>query len=149
MIRLLRTDANHPDFQQLVLELDRYLATTDGEEHAFYSQYNQSNGLKYVVLAFEGERAIGCGAIKPYADNVMEVKRMYVDPSARGKGIASIVLQELEAWTKELAQQKCLLETGIRQHEAIRLYQKNGYEVIANYGQYQGMENSICFEKSV
>ncbi|GGX10680.1 GNAT family N-acetyltransferase [Undibacterium macrobrachii] len=149
MIQLIRTDSQDPHFQNLVIELDRYLATTDGDEHAFYAQYNKSDSLKYVVVAFDGEQAIGCGAIKPYADSVMEVKRMYVAPVARGKGVASIILQELESWTRELAQQKCLLETGVKQLEAIRLYQKNGYQVVPNYGQYQGMANSVCFEKSV
>lgn len=149
MIQLIRTDSQDPHFQNLVIELDRYLATTDGDEHAFYAQHNKSDSLKYVVVAFDGEQAIGCGAIKPYADSVMEVKRMYVAPVARGKGVASIILQELETWTRELAQQKCLLETGVKQLEAIRLYQKNGYQVVPNYDQYQGMANSVCFEKSV
>lgn len=149
MINLQRTDSTHPDFQKLVVELDRYLAKMDGEEHAFYAQYNKSDGLKYVVLAYDGDEAVGCGAIKPYADSVMEVKRMYVAPAARGKGIASIVLEELETWTRELTCQRCLLETGVKQLEAIRLYQKNAYQIVPNYGQYQGMGNSICFEKSV
>lgn len=149
MIHLIRTDSQDPHFQNLVVELDRYLATTDGDEHAFYAQYNQSDSLKYVVVAYDGEQAIGCGAIKPYTESVMEVKRMYVAPDARGKGVASIILQELETWTRELAQEKRLLETGVKQLEAIRLYQKNGYQVVPNYGQYQGMVNSICFEKAV
>lgn len=149
MIHLIRTDSQDPHFQNLVVELDRYLATTDGDEHAFYAQYNQSDSLKYVVVAYDGEQAIGCGAIKPYTDSVMEVKRMYVAPDARGKGVASIILQELETWTRELTCQRCLLETGVKQLEAIRLYQKNAYQIVPNYGQYQGMGNSICFEKSV
>nr|WP_315481708.1 GNAT family N-acetyltransferase [uncultured Undibacterium sp.] len=149
MIRLQRTDSNNSDFQSMVVELDRYLAMTDGDEHAFYAQYNKSDGLKYVVVAYDGDRALGCGAIKHYADGVMEVKRMYVVPAARGQGIAAAVLAELEKWTLELKYQKCLLETGVKQLEAIRLYEKCGYDVVANYGQYQGMENSICFEKNL
>jgi putative acetyltransferase len=149
MITLKRTDSNNADFQKLVVELDRYLAITDGDEHAFYAQYNKSDGLKYVVVAYDGETPLGCGAIKHYADNVMEVKRMYVAPSARGQGIASSVLQELEDWTTQLAYKTCLLETGVKQLEAIRLYRKNGYNIIPNYGQYQGVSNSVCFEKTI
>lgn len=149
MITLKRTDSNNADFQKLVVELDRYLAITDGDEHAFYAQYNKSDGLKYVVVAYDGETPLGCGAIKHYADNVMEVKRMYVAPSARGQGIASSVLQELEDWTIQLAYKTCLLETGVKQLEAIRLYRKNGYNIIPNYGQYQGVSNSVCFEKTI
>jgi putative acetyltransferase len=149
MIRLLRTDSSHADFQALVIELDRYLAKTDGDEHAFYSQYNKSDGLKYVVVAYEGDKAVGCGAIKHFADDVMEVKRMYVHPDARGQGVATLVLRELENWTTELSYKKCLLETGVKQLEAVALYRKNAYEVVPNYGQYEGMENSICFEKTI
>ncbi len=77
----------------------------------------------------------------------MEVKRMYTVPTHRGKGLASQVLNELEKWAGELSYKSCLLETGIKQPEAIRLYQKNGYRIIPNYGQYAGVENSVCFEK--
>lgn len=149
MIRLLRTDSSNADFQALVIELDRYLAKTDGDEHAFYSQYNKSDGLKYVVLAYDGDKAVGSGAIKHFADDVMEVKRMYVHPDARGQGVATLVLRELENWTTELSYKKCLLETGVKQLEAVALYRKNAYEVVPNYGQYEGMENSICFEKII
>ncbi|MFZ6818698.1 GNAT family N-acetyltransferase [Undibacterium sp. Ji22W] len=149
MITLKRTDSSNTDFQQLVVELDRYLAITDGDEHAFYTQFNKSNGLKYVVVAYDGDTPLGCGAIKNYADEVMEVKRMYVAPSARGKGLASSILKELENWAVQLAHPKCLLETGVNQLEAIRLYQKNDYQIIPNYGQYQGVANSVCFEKTL
>lgn len=149
MISLQRTDSTNADFQHLVVALDRYLATTDGDEHAFYAQYNKSDGLNYVVVAYDGDTALACGAIKHYADGIMEVKRMYVSPTARGQGIASMVLQELEKWTLELGYQTCLLETGVKQLQAICLYQKCGYKVVPNYGQYQAMDNSICFEKAL
>jgi len=149
MIRLFRTDSSSADFQALVIELDRYLAKTDGDEHAFYAQYNKSDGLKYVVVAYDGDKAVGCGAIKHFTDAVMEVKRMYVHPDARGQGVATLVLRELENWASELSYKKCLLETGIKQLEAVALYRKNAYEVVPNYGQYEGMENSICFEKTI
>jgi GNAT superfamily N-acetyltransferase len=79
----------------------------------------------------------------------MEVKRMYVLPNNRGKGIATTLLWELEKWALELGYMKCVLETGKRQPEAISLYEKSGYQRIPNYGQYKGVENSICFEKIV
>ncbi|SIT88092.1 GNAT family N-acetyltransferase [Pontibacter indicus] len=77
----------------------------------------------------------------------MEVKRMYVLPEGRNQGIASKVLAELEAWAQELAYARCILETGLKQPEAIGLYQKSGYQQIPNYAQYAGVENSVCFEK--
>jgi putative acetyltransferase len=72
---------------------------------------------------------------------------MYVKEDKRGKGIASLVLQDLEKWCIELKFEKCILETGLAQPEAISLYTKNNYQRIPNYGQYEQVETSVCFEK--
>jgi putative acetyltransferase len=74
---------------------------------------------------------------------------MYTARSNRGEGIANRVLAELERWAVELHYEKCILETGKTQVAAIRLYEKNGYKPITNYGQYAGVENSVCFEKLI
>lgn len=149
MITLKRTNSDNTDFQDLVRELDKDLAIRDGDEHSFYAQYNKIDAIKYVVVAYQDDEPVGCGAIKEFEPNVMEVKRMFVPPEKRGNGIASSVLNELETWAKELDINKCVLETGKKQPEAIRLYEKNGYQLIPNYGQYIGMDNSICFEKVI
>lgn len=149
MYQLKRTDSSNSDFQQLVVELDKDLAIRDGEEHAFFAQFNKIDAIKHVVVAYENELPVGCGAIKEYEKGIMEIKRMFVWPEQRGKGIASLVLTELEAWAKELNYSKCILETGYKQHEAIALYKKCRYIVIENYGQYAGVESSVCFEKSL
>lgn len=149
MIRLLRTDSHHVDFIRLVENLDAYLAEKDGMDHAFYHQFNQIADIKYVVIAYEGQVPVGCGAIKEFDNHSMEVKRMYVSPENRGNGIASRILEDLEQWTAELGGSTCILETGKRQPEAIKLYEKSGYTRIQNYGQYAGMENSVCFEKNL
>jgi GNAT superfamily N-acetyltransferase len=146
----LRTDSTHPDFQALVRQLDRYLAEIDGDEHGFYAQYNTIATLGQVVVAYAPDgQPVGCGAIKPIAPGCMEVKRMYVVPQARGRGVAGQVLAELERWSLELGCPTCVLETGRRQPEAIGLYEKHGYQRTANYGQYVGVANSVCFAKSL
>lgn len=147
MIHLLRADSDNPDFVHLVAELDKDLAFRDGEEHNFYNQFNKIDSLKYVVIAFENKKALCCGALKAFDENHTEIKRMYTSVEARGKGLASKVLKELEIWSKELGFSICRLETGLRQPEAIALYQKNGYSLIPNYEPYIGIENSRCFEK--
>lgn len=147
MIQLVRSDPANPDFRALVHHLDAYLAEKDGSEHAFYAQFNAIDDIRCVVVAYEDGSAVGCGAIKAYAPGVMEVKRMYTAPASRGKGVARRVLAELEAWAAELGGEKCILETGKRQHEAVLFYPWCGYQVISNFGQYAGVENSICFEK--
>jgi GNAT superfamily N-acetyltransferase len=146
---LIKTDSGHPDFIHLVKFLDAELAVRDGEEHDFYAQFNKIDKLRHVVLAYENNLAVACGALKEYADGIMEVKRMYTLPGHRGKGLAIRILSELEGWAKELGYSKCILETGKKQPEAIALYAKCGYQVIPNYGQYAGVENSICFEKNL
>jgi GNAT superfamily N-acetyltransferase len=74
---------------------------------------------------------------------------MYVLPEYRGMGIAQSVLQELEKWAAELGYQYCVLETGMKQPEAIRLYEKSGYHQIPNYGQYENVATSVCFRKEL
>lgn len=147
MINLTRTNSEDTVFIKLVKLLDAGLALVDGDDHTFYSQFNKIDKIRYVVVAYENEKPVGCGAIKEFEPGTMEVKRMYVSPEARKKGIASKILNELEVWSVELTCSKCLLETGKRQPEAIDLYRKNGYKQIPNYGQYTNVENSVCFEK--
>lgn len=149
MLQLIRTTSENEDFKTLVVALDKDLKVRDGDDHAFYAQFNKIDMIRYAIVAYEGETPVGCGAIKPYDENTMEVKRMYVPLELRGKGIASQVLAELEKWCKELGYHKCILETGIMQPEAIALYKKSNYKIIPNYGQYAGVDNSVCFEKRV
>jgi len=149
MITLIRTDSENTDFRTLVAALDQDLRIRDGEDHAFFAAFNKIDAIRQVVLAYAGNTAVGCGAVKPYDAQTMEVKRMYVPPEHRGQGIAVQVLQELEQWSRELGYTACILETGQKQPEAIRLYHKCGYEVVPNYGQYIGVVSSVCFTKQL
>lgn len=147
MYTCIRANAENADFQQLVRELDATLRILDGEDHLFYAQFNKIDKIKYAIIAYDNDVPVGCGAIKNYDPVSMEVKRMYVLPDKRGQGIASAILHELEQWALELGGRKCQLETGKKQPEAIALYAKNGYRIIPNFGQYEKVENSVCFEK--
>jgi len=149
MITFQRTNSKNDNFVELVRFLDADLAIRDGKDHAFYSQFNKIDKLNHVVIAIEDGVAIGCGAMKEYSDKTMEIKRMFTLPAFRGKGIASKTLHELEQWAVEIGNKKCILETGIRQPEAIALYLKNGYTLIPNYGQYEDVADSRCFVKSI
>ncbi|WP_192345872.1 GNAT family N-acetyltransferase [Algoriphagus sp. Y33] len=147
MITLTRTDSSNPDFMALVKLLDAYLAEKDGQAHEYYNQFNTIDMLKNVVVGYENDIPVTCGAIKEFDSDTMEVKRMFTKPEFRGNGLASGVLSELEDWAAELGYEKCILETGKRQVEAVALYKKKGYATIPNYAQYIGIENSVCFEK--
>ncbi len=149
MITTLRTNSQNKDFIALVRLLDADLKVTDGEDHSFYNQFNKIDAIKHVVVTYKNNKAVACGAIKEYKQNTMEIKRMFTHSQHRGQGIASLILSELEKWAIELSYKRCILETGIKQLAAIKLYQKNGYSRIPNYGQYTNVETSVCFEKLI
>ena len=147
ILKIVRTSSDNPDFKELIKLLDAELAERDGADHPFYAQYNKIDKIKFAVVAYENGKPVSCGAIKEYSNDTMEIKRMYTLPESRGRGIAVKVLSDLENWTKELSFERCILETGKKQPEAIALYKKNGYKLIPNYGQYAEVENSLCFKK--
>ena len=144
---LKRTTSSDPDFRQLVSLLDRDLAIRDGDEHSFYAQFNKVDSIKNVVVSYLDDKAAGCGAFKEYEGETVEIKRMFVLPEHRGNRIAADILSELEHWAAELNYKACILETGKKQPEAIRLYERSGYALIPNYWQYEGVENSVCMKK--
>jgi GNAT superfamily N-acetyltransferase len=149
MISMVRTTSDNKDFGHLVIQLDAYLRILDGEDHAFYAQFNKSNLLKNALVCYENEVAVGIGAYKEYDSETAEIKRMFTLPEYRGKGIAKAILTELELWAKEEGYQFSILETGYLQKDAIGLYQKLGYEITENFGQYIGVENSVCMKKII
>ena len=149
MISLKRTTSDNKDFEKLVVQLDAYLRVLDGDDHAFYAQFNKSSLLKNALIYYDNEIAIGIGAYKEYDSETVEIKRMFTLPEYRGKGVAKAILSELENWAKEEKYSVSILETGFMQKDAIHLYKKVGYEVIENFGQYIGVENSICMKKNI
>lgn len=149
MISIKRTTSDNKDFGKLVIDLDAYLAVLDGEDHAFYAQFNKTNLLKNALICYEDNKAVGIGAYKEYDANTVEMKRMYTMPEHRGKGIAKAILTELENWAREENYTVAILETGFMQVDAIGLYQKLGYTITENFGQYVGVANSVCMKKKL
>lgn len=149
MVIVVRTTSDDSDFQNLVTLLDQDLKIRDGEEHSFFAQFNKIDKIRYVVVSYIDNKPVGCGAIKEYDEKTAEIKRMFVKSEFRGQGIAYLILKELELWATELIYLECILETGKKQPEAIRLYQKAGYETIPNYGQYANVKSSVCMKKLI
>lgn len=149
LVTLKRTNSADPDFRALVTMLDEDLAILDGQDHSFFAQFNTLDSIRHVVVAYVENIPAGCGAVKNYQPDTMEVKRMFVKPEFRRKGIAREVLAELERWTAELGFNHCILETTKRQPSAIGLYLTSGYDIIPNYGQYANVESSVCMKKLV
>lgn len=148
-LRAERTTSSDPSFRTLVSELDRYLAVRNGDADAFFAQFNKVDSIQHVIVVHAGAAPVGCGAFKPFGDDAVEVKRMFTSPEQRQRGIASMVLSELEEWARELGYRRCVLETGTMLQDAIALYKKHGYSITRNYGQYVGVETSVCFEKAL
>jgi putative acetyltransferase len=149
-MKLKRCDNFNLDFQALVTQLDAELALRDGDDHAFYHQFNGINQLKNAVVAYDDKgRPVACGAFKKRSATQVEIKRMFTTNTARKKGRAKLVLSELERWAAELNYAVAVLETGKAQTEALSFYPKNGYSITSNFAPYVGIENSVCFIKEL
>jgi GNAT superfamily N-acetyltransferase len=149
MTEFVRTTSENADFRNLINALDEDLYRRNGEAQLQYRQYNQVDLIDHVVVVYFEGKPVGCGCYKRFDDQTVEMKRMFVLPEMRGKQLAARMLQELEAWAVEEGNIAAVLETGHRQVEAIRLYNVAGYSLIENYGQYIGMEESICYRKEL
>ncbi len=147
MIHIQRADSSHADFLHLVKLLDEDLAIRDGDEHSFYAAFNKVDSIKHVIIGYQNGQPAACGAFKPFENDAVEIKRMFVKPGYRGNGAAKLILTQLENWALELGYKRCVLETGKKQPEAIQLYTVSGYYIIPNYGQYAQVANSVCMEK--
>jgi putative acetyltransferase len=148
-IQLKRTQSTDPDFKLLVKELDAGLRTTNGNIMDVYDQHNIIESIDTVVIAYLDEQPVACGCFKPFDSEAVEIKRMFVRPETRGRGISALVLQELETWAKSLGFSATVLETGSRQVEAQNLYKKTGYVPILKYGPYVNLPDSFCYRKDL
>ena len=147
------------DVAALIAALDadlaeRYAADIDLEGEPDYAVLNLLGADvappkgALLLARLDGEPA-GCGALRPHADGTGEVKRMYVVPAARGRGVARAILRALEQAAAERGYRRLVLETGIRQQEAMRLYESEGWTPIANFGAYRDSSLSRSFSKSL
>ena len=144
---IVRTETAHADFKILVDQLNKELWDRYPDIQAQYVPHNKVENIRTAVVVYDNDKPVGIGCTRPIDHTTTEVKRMYVLPDYRGKGIAATILAELEKWAAEQSYARTVLELGDRQPEALKLYKKNKYTVIENYGPYIGMKNSICMEK--
>lgn len=103
----------------------------------------------FILLRDDDDVAVACGGIAPFDEERCELKRMYVVPEQRGRGLGRRVLDELEAEARRLGYRSIVLETGDRQQEALGLYVAAGYERIPCYPPYDARALSLCFEKGL
>jgi putative acetyltransferase len=138
------------DARRLIGALDAHLASRYPPHHRFGPNLRPEHlapGLGTFVIARTEGRAAGCGAIRRLDETTVEVKRMYVEPESRGRGLAKRILERLEADAAALGAYRLVLETGTLQEEALGLYRHAGFNQIDCFGEYAGVPTSVCFEK--
>jgi putative acetyltransferase len=147
-IELRTVGPDNWDLHQLIAKLDEELLERYPKQGIFGLDFNDPKVKEVTfVIAYLRETPVGCGAIRPLDSDCAELKRFYVDPGYRNQGIASRILIFLEHTAQAFGYHRIRLETGPKQPEAIRLYEKNGYYPIELFGEYIGCEHSLCFEK--
>lgn len=149
MLAFTRTNGSDAAFCSLTRALDEDLRARYGAQMDFFGQFNHSLDITTaLVVRLDGEPA-GCGCFKPFSEDTVEIKRMFVPAEFRGRRIARAILAELEGWARELGYRSAVVETGILQPEAIRLYEAAGYVRFPNYPPYENVKESCCFQKSL
>ena len=129
--------------------LDHELWVELNEDQATYDQYNKVPDIETVVLVYAEGQPVACGCFREFDPETVEIKRMFVKKSWRGKGLSKMVLRELEAWAIENNFRYAVLETSINFLPARQLYERAGYSIIPNYPPYVGFEESVCMKKTL
>ena len=144
---VVNTNSAQTDFLRLIRQLDDDLTSRNGAMQKQYDGYNALDHINDVVLVYKDCIAVACGAFKEFSADTVEIKRMFVANGYRRQGFARKVLSVLESTAGERGYKYAVLETGVKQVEAINLYRSLGYVQVENYGPYAGNANSICMKK--
>lgn len=144
-----KASAKSDEITTLTNELHKELEIIYGD--GIIEEFREENEKMLVFyLAYDrDENAVACGALKDFDNNTAEIKRMYVKPEFRGLGISKKILSALEQHARESHYQRLILETGLKQPEAISLYEKYGYKPLKCYGRHANDPDSRCFEKTI
>ena len=140
--------ADDVEIAELLAAQQAELRRFEADSGAIDGSFPLHDDVRYLVLLVEGQ-VVACGALQTIDNTTAEIKRMYVRPSARGKGYARVVLAALEEWAVAGGHRAARLETGSYLPVARRLYRTAGYRPIPAYGQYVTNPFSRCFEKQL
>lgn len=140
---------NSKDYAMLAKKLDDYYFSLVGDVHLRYADANRPENMACRIIAYEGNTPVGCGCWKALDDETAEVKRIYVLPEFRRKGIATAIIDLLESHILASGYGKALLETARTTGDSHSLYLSLGYKEIPYYGSPAGAENCRCFLKDI
>ncbi|AHV98306.1 GNAT family N-acetyltransferase [Paenibacillus sabinae] len=149
-IELVQVAPDNSDLAQLISQLDGYLFELYPPEEVYLVDFEDPyvNDI-YFIVAYLDSRPVGCGAIKKLDEDHVELKRFFVEPECRNKGIAGKIVHRLEEEAASQGYKGIKLETGDLQTEAVGFYKKNGYGEIERFGEYADCPSSLCFEKRI
>ena len=150
-LRFRWTDGTDRDFQAFWLKTEAYYDQLAGgaENRKAFVPYNLSDSVPVVLIACDGDAAIGCAGLKPYSGSDAEIKRVWVEPDCRGRHIATRMMALVEEKAAALGFRRVILQTRPVMEGAVALYRKTGYELIDNYPPYDRLEGAICFAKEL
>jgi putative acetyltransferase len=149
-IELVNVSSDHPDLALLISKLDQYLYSLYPSDEVFLVDFNDPhvNEIHFVIAYLSGV-PVGCGAIKKIDDECTELKRFFVEKEFRNRGIAGLILGQLESEARNNHYKYIKLETGDQQLEAIGFYKKSRYYQIEQFVEYIDCPSSVCFEKKL
>lgn len=148
-IELLKTNNTNTDFIELTKLLDEDLWARYGDMQANYDKHNTIDYINEAIIIYKNKIPAACGAFKEYNPDSAEIKRIFVKKENRQQGLAKLIVSQLEESARNQGYKYSILETGQKQHEAISLYEKIGYEIVENYAPYIGDSNSVCMKKTL
>lgn len=145
------TDGSNEDFQRFYLETEEYYSQIVGgkDKRSAFVPFNLSQNITDVLIAYDGEKAVGCAGLKRYSDTDVELKRVWVDPECRGRHIASKMLDKIEEKSRDMGFSRIILQTRPLMEDAVRLYEKRGYKIISNYPPYDKLDGAICMARDL
>lgn len=145
-IKIKQVGHDDPDFILLCSELDTFLNHAIGgeEKREKYKKFNHPDTIDFVIVLYDNEYPVGCGALRKYSETEIEVKRVFVREAYRGRNIGGIIMERLILQAEKMGYWRMILETGEFLERSVRLYHRYGFEKIENYGCYQNMPESLC-----
>jgi putative acetyltransferase len=149
VLNVIKTDSKNIDFIELIKLLNEDLNERYGELQKQYDKHNKLEFIKDVIIIYKDDVPAACGALKEYDADTIELKRIFVTKDNRRQGLSKLIVSRLEELGSSNGYKYAVLETGIKQIEAINLYKNTGYTIIENYGQYAGNSNSVCMKKDL
>ena len=145
------TDGNNEAFQKFYLETEEYYSRIVGgkDKRTAFVPFNASQSISDVLIAYDGEKAVGCAGLKRYSDRDVELKRVWVDPKCRGRHIASKMMDRIEEKSREQGFARIILQTRPLMSDAVRMYEGRGFTLISNYPPYDKLDGAICMAKEL